>query len=243
MGKKRKGNSWNDEEEGSKNKRQYETTQEDLGEYIHVCRPGVIVIIVSLLAMLIAVLVWGFVGTLPVTETVTGVVVDYRGYDRWYPDVAAQLKDGAEMDKKSTTEDAGADSTQEQSDENPEGQSDGSGGATQGEKSDIVVFCFVDASRFNGQAIKEIGDNAVLKMADQQTFEGTVETRYLEPVSREEAKSILFDNEWVLDKCVKQDYNWMLVIRPKQDLTKYAFTLSEVTLLTEEVHPIRFLIK
>ena len=35
----------------------------------------------------------------------------------------------------------------------------------------------------------------------------------------------------------------MLTIRPDEDLGQYAFTLSEVTLLTEEVPPIRFLMK
>ena len=59
----------------------------------------------------------------------------------------------------------------------------------------------------------------------------------------EKAKHILFDNEWVLEKCVSQDYNWFLVIRPEEDLSRYAFTLAEVTLLTEEVAPIRFLMR
>ena len=107
----------------------------------------------------------------------------------------------------------------------------------------LFVVCFVDASRFNGQAIREFGDEAVLKMPDQRTFKGKIESRIMVPISREEAKTILFDNEWVLNQCVKQNYNWMLTIRPDEDLGQYAFTLSEVTLLTEEVPPIRFLMK
>ena len=59
----------------------------------------------------------------------------------------------------------------------------------------------------------------------------------------EQAKNILFENEWVLSRCVSQDYNWFLVIRPEEDLSQYAFTLAEVTIVTEEVAPIRFLMR
>ncbi len=205
MGKKHKGNNWSGEEDGSSNRRQYDVSQEDLSEYIRVGRPGLIVVIASLLIMLVAVFIWGFAGTLPVTETVTGLVVDTSGYAKMYPEEVKAMADGKE------------------------------GG--------IMVLCFVDASRFNGQAIKEFGDGAVLKMPDQTTYKGTIEIRYMEPISREKARKLLFDNEWVLDKCAKQDYNWLLIIRPEEDLSKYDFTLSEVTLLTEEVPPIRFLMQ
>ena len=58
----------------------------------------------------------------------------------------------------------------------------------------------------------------------------------------EEAKKVLFGNDWVTEQCVKQNYNWCLVIRPSEDLSQYVFTLAEVTLLTDEVAPISFLL-
>ena len=101
----------------------------------------------------------------------------------------------------------------------------------------------MDASRYNGQAIKESGDQVSFKMPDQTTFTGTIETRSQAPVSTVRAKGILFDNEWVLEKCANQDYNWLLVIRPDDDISRYTFTLADVTLLTDEVAPIQFLMR
>ena len=206
MGKKHRSNDW-DQGGGhspNKNNGRQEASKEDLSEYIHSCSPGILVVIISLLMLLVATIVWGFAGTLPVTETVTGLVVDRDSYLKRYPDKANILGD----------------------DENVK----------------ALVLCFVDASRFNGQAIKEFGDDAVLKMPDQNTFRGKIETRYMVPMSMDEAKELLFDNEWVQEQCVKQNYNWMLTVQPTQDLSQYAFTLAEVTLLTEEVPPIRLLV-
>lgn len=203
MGKKNKGNGRYSGEDGFRDRRQTEVSEEELSEYIHAMKPGLAAVIVSLLVLLVAVIVWGFAGTLPVTETVLGLTVDSSDYD---------------LDEK----------TKKKMFSDEEG---------------LFVVCFVDASRFNGQAIREFGDEAVLKMPDQRTFKGKIESRIMVPISREEAKTILFDNEWVLNQCVKQNYNWMLTIRPDEDLGQYAFTLSEVTLLTEEVPPIRFLMK
>lgn len=181
----------------------YESMPEDLDAYIHVSSPGVLAVVVSLLVMLISVIVWGFAGTLPVTETVTGLVVDYATFEKNKPEFMKEIA--------------------------PE------------EKGGIVVFCFVDASRYNGQAIKEFDDDAVLKLPDQSTCKGTIELRVGVPLSMQQAQAILFDNEWVTERCVAQNYNWWLIIRPEEDLSKYAFTLAEVTLLTEEVPPIQFL--
>ena len=203
MGKKNKGNGRYSGEDGFRDRRQTEVSEEELSEYIHAMKPGLAAVIISLLVLLVAVIVWGFAGTLPVTETVLGLTVDSSVY---------------ELDEK----------TKKKMFSDEEG---------------LFVVCFVDASRFNGQAIREFGDEAVLKMPDQRTFKGKIESRIMVPISREEAKTILFDNEWVLNQCVKQNYNWMLTIRPDEDLGQYAFTLSEVPLLTEEVPPIRFLMK
>ena len=205
MGKKHGSGDWDQGENGSRNQRQYAAAQEDLHEYIRVCRPGIVIVVIALLVLFTAVIVWGVVGTLPVTETVTGLVVDRDRYLEAAPETAGTLLE--DLDDKT------------------------------------LVLCFVDASRYNGQAIKEFGEGAVLKMADQSTYTGEIEVRYMIPMSMEQAGKLLLDNEWVIDRCVRQDYNWMLIIHPDEDLSQYAFTLTEVTLLTEEVAPIRFLMK
>ena len=204
MGKNHRNKQWDGADERFRDQAEQPGGQEELSEYIRVTSPGVFVAIVSLLVLLVSTIVWGFVGTLPVTETVTGLVIDTARYGELNPEEAKLIPD----------------------------QEEGT-----------LVLCFVDTSRYNGQAIREFGDRARLKMPDQNVFSGTIETRYQAPISMEKAKHILFDNEWVLEKCVSQDYNWFLVIRPDEDLSRYAFTLAEVTLLTEEVAPIRFLMR
>lgn len=206
MGKRRGKNEW-DGELNDRRRNQAEA-EEELNEYIHVTSPGTFVVIVSLVVLFVALMIWGFIGTLPVTETVTGLVVDTAQYRQLIKDDTGYL---AEL--------------------LPDWEDE------------IVILCFVDASRYNWQAIQEFGDQASLQMPDHTTHSGTVETKLLAPVSMDEARKILFNNEWVLEKCVTQDYNWLLAIRPDEDLTQYTFTLAEVTLLVEEVPPIRFLMK
>jgi len=242
----------------------YEMTQEGLDEYIRVSRPSVLVVIISLVVVLAAVIIWGFVGTLPVTETVTGVVVDYSVYEQINAAALEEMKEGKGLTKAATsgkeTESAAADPSAEDTANAIEAESStdmsnvtasedkGADAAanddgTEQLNEEIIVFCFLDASRYNGQAIADFGEEAVLKMPDQTTFKGTVESRFLEPVSKEQAKEILFENDWVLDQCIDQNYSWWLIIRPKEDISKYTFMLTEVTLLTEEVAPIQFLMK
>lgn len=205
MGKKHRQNDWDGTKAPLRSQGSPEEGQEELSEYIHVTSPGIVVVIVSLLVMLVALIIWGFAGTLPVTQTVTGLVVDTAMYAKIYPKAADVLP-----------------------------------GADEGR---IVVFCFVDASRYNGQAIKEFGENALIRMPDQKTFQGTVDQEFLSPISMEQAKDILFGNEWVLEQCVAQNYSWWLEVCPAEDLSNYAFTLAQVTILTDEVAPIYFLMK
>ena len=183
----------------------YDSPAEGLDEYIRVSRPSLLVVIISLLITLVAVIVWGFAGTLPVTETVKGAVVDSAVYAEIYPEKEKYMA-GKDIDG-------------------------------------IMVFCFIDASRYNGQAVSDFAEEALMKMPDQKTFKGKIETRGIAPVSREDARTFLFNHEWVLEQCVKQDYSWWLAIRPEDDLSSYNFTLAEVTFVTEEIAPIRFLMK
>ena len=202
MGKKHRMNQWDGDDEQI---RSQERGQDELNEYIRVISPGTFVVILAMLILVAAVITWGLIGTLPVTETVTGLVIDTTQY--------GQI--------------------------NPEGRSGLPSGLTEG----MLILSFVDASRYNGQAIESFGNQVRLKMPDQEICTGTIEAMAAAPVSMEKAKKILFDNDWILGQCVSQNYNWMLVIRPDQDLSQYVFTLAEVTFVTEEVAPIRFLMR
>ena len=260
MGKKHGAGGGDRYEDRSENNRQQEVSSEDLSEYIHAVRPGVLVVIIALLIMLAGVIVWGFVGSLPVTETVTGLVVDTSAYYEMDPD-AKDLQNrkvvqmtGSEDSKEADSEGSHerqselvGESTQEANSESTHALQTETDADTVvesiGEKEEMLVFSFVDAATSSGEAIRELGDEVTLKMPDQSTYTGTIEIRGLAPISMEEAKKLLFNNGWVVDQCVTQNYNWWLIIRPTQDISKYAFTLAEVTLLTDEVEPIQFLMK
>lgn len=204
--------------EKKRKEKDFVNTQEGLDEYIRVSRPSVIVVIISLLIVLVAVIVWGVVGTLPVTETVTGLVIDKNAYKKVNSATIEHRKEWMAIDSEK-------DMTEPDSEEDDRN----------------LIFCFVDASRYNGQAIQNFGEEAIVKMPDQTTFSGTIENYFSAPISSEEVKHLLFNNEWVQQQCVQQEYNWWLIIRPNEDISAYSFTLAEVTLLTGEVAPIRLL--
>lgn len=52
------------------------TSRDNLDEYIRISSSGLLIIVGALSLVLIATVVWGFTGTIPVTLTVTGCVVD-----------------------------------------------------------------------------------------------------------------------------------------------------------------------
>lgn len=189
-----------------------EYSQEDLNEYIRVSRPSVLVVIFSLLLILIAVIVWGFVGTLPVTETVTGIVVDTDRFRTGY----------------SGTEDP---------------ETLGKITSHLSEESRVQVFFFLDASRYNGETLGKIGEEAVIRLPDQHTVNGKIESSLTTPVSLDTLSSLFMDNQWELEQCVtNQDYSWWMTIIPSEDLSSYLYSLAEITIVTEEVRPIQFLI-
>ncbi len=48
----------------------------ELDDYIHIASPGVLMAVMAMLIVVGAIIVWGFTGTLPVKESVTGVTLD-----------------------------------------------------------------------------------------------------------------------------------------------------------------------
>ncbi|MGX8729006.1 MAG: hypothetical protein ACSW75_05490, partial [Lachnospiraceae bacterium] len=63
------------------------------------------------------------------------------------------------------------------------------------------------------------------------------------PVNRTQAYEILFQNDWLAENCVKGEYSWPVLIRPNEDISAYEFNLANVTIVTDEVAPIRFLVR
>lgn len=67
----------------------------ELDDYIHIASPGILMAVIAMLIVVGAIIVWGFTGTLPVKETVTGVTLDLAN------DFADPKNNDADVDNKS----------------------------------------------------------------------------------------------------------------------------------------------
>ena len=56
-------------------KEKSEISRDELDEYIHVAHSGFIIIVAAMVLILLAFIVWGIIGKIPVTETVNGFVM------------------------------------------------------------------------------------------------------------------------------------------------------------------------
>ncbi len=180
------------------------TSSDDLDEYIRVSSPGLLIIAGAMTLVLVATVVWGYIGKIPVTTTVTGCVV------------------GDEQLKEEQAQDGNADADGKV----PEGP---------------WIVCFVDSSKYSAEQIEQFGDDVTIKMPDRTTFKGKIEVVSSYPLSRDEARSYLKNGEWVAEQCVNSNYSWGLAVHVHEDISGHLFTTPEVTIITDEVPPIRFL--
>ena len=184
-----------------------------LDDYIRISSPGVIITTFAMALVVVAVIVWGVTGRLPVKETVTGVVLDPN--EEYTDTVGMNYIDQLEY-------------AQTESNTNE----------------DLRVICFLDASRFNLDAVEKVGEKVVLEMPDHSKFTGTIEAKAKPvPISRAQAYETLFYNDWLTENCIRSEYSWLVIIKPDKDLAAYEFTLANVTFVTDEVVPISFLLR
>ena len=92
------------------------------------------------------------------------------------------------------------------------------------------------------QLITDNGDGTyTITMPDRTTLKGKIEGVSAYPLSREEASKYLENGEWVAEQCVNSNYSWGIAIHVHDDISSRLFTTPEVTIITDEVPPIRFL--
>ena len=179
--------------------------RDGLDEYIRVSSSGLHVIIAAMSLVLVATIVWGFIGRIPVTLTVTGCVI-------------------------------GTDTISE-------AQSGGSNASDAGTKQRAWVICYIDSSQYSAEQIMNIREDVTIAMPDNTTFKGRVNTTSPIPLSRAEAGLFLEDGDWVAEQCVNSDYSWAVIVEVYEDVSDHVFTTPQVTFITEEVPPIRFLVR
>lgn len=80
-----------------------------------------------------------------------------------------------------------------------------------------------------------------ITMPDHTTFKGNIESVFPYPLSKDEARLYLKNSDWVVEQCVTSNYSWGIAVRVNKDISGHLFTTPQVTIITDEVPPIRFL--
>jgi hypothetical protein len=175
-----------------------------LDDYIRVSSPGLLVIIGALSLILVATVVWGFIGKIPVTTTVTGCVVDAKTLSKH-----AQVTGSSEEEAH--------------------------------EAGGHWVVCFVDSSKYSAEQLSKFGNDVTITMPDHTTIKGQIEAVSSIPLNPDEAREYLNDGAWIADECIDSNYNWGIAVHVHDDISDHLFTTPQVTIITDEVPPIRFL--
>lgn len=106
-----------------------------------------------------------------------------------------------------------------------------------------VLYCFINASVYNLTQVRNFIKEVSIELPDHKRITGKITMQPLAPLTPPECREILFDNDWVTERCVTSDYSWQLIIEPDVDVTDYEFILADVTIVTEEIAPISFIVR
>ena len=156
---------------------------ERLNEYIRVAKPGTWVMVSGLLLVLVAFIAWGFIGTIPKSVTLKGVVDESTNYSL-----------------------------------------------------DVVV----DASQFSGKSL--VGKEATYRLPSGATGKAKVTKATETPMSREEMTNVL-ESDFLASSLVDSDYSYVLLVQPEENLSDHGLEIGQVTVITDEVQPVSFLLR
>ena len=87
-------------------------------------------------------------------------------------------------------------------------------------------------------------DNALVSLYGAHAdMDGTVVIEAVSaiPLNREEARAYLNDGAWIAEECIDSNYSWGIAVHVHDDISNHLFTTPDVTIITDEVPPIRFL--
>lgn len=156
---------------------------ERLNEYIRVAKPGTWAMVSGLVLVLVAFIAWGFIGTIPKSVTLKGVVDESTNYSL-----------------------------------------------------DVVV----DASQFSGKSL--VGKEATYRLPSGAVGKAKVTKTTETPMSREEMADVL-ESDFLASSLVVSDYSYILLVQPEEDLSDHGLEIGQVTVITDEVRPVSFLLR
>lgn len=156
---------------------------ERLNEYIRVANPGTWAMVSGLVLVLVAFIAWGFIGTIPKSVTLKGVVDESTNYSL-----------------------------------------------------DVVV----DATQFSGKSL--VGKEATYLLPSGAAGKAKVTKATETPLSREEMADVL-ESDFLASSLVDSDYSYILLVQPEEDLSDHGLEIGQVTVITDEVQPVSFLLR
>lgn len=183
---------------------------EELDAYIRIVKPGTLLLVIALVLVLVALIVWGNIGTLPVTKNVSGVMTtiekrmdnSYEYYHRDYFQAERELP--------------------------PE------------ELQRYDAYFFLDAYEYSGEEL--MGKEIIVSRPGKQSVKGTVTLVEKEPYDRDEIRAE-FDAEWIVNTCVESEYSWVVAGTLDNNTYDDNWSLVDVTIITDNIHPISFLLR
>ncbi|MBQ6398927.1 MAG: hypothetical protein IJI21_02285 [Clostridia bacterium] len=99
---------------------------------------------------------------------------------------------------------------------------------------------FLNAHEFSGDELT--GRDVIISRPGKNAVRGVVASVEPVPYTREEILSE-FGSRWVVDSCVESDYSWVVTARLDGNEYDQSRTLVDVTIVTDNVRPISFLLR
>ena len=102
------------------------------------------------------------------------------------------------------------------------------------------AYFFLNAYEFSGDDL--LGRQIIVSRPGKKAVRGVVTSVEPVPYSREEILGE-FRSQWVVDNCVEADYSWVAAGRLESDEYNESWALVDVTIVTDNVHPISLLLR
>jgi hypothetical protein len=159
------------------------SSPEQLDEYIRVSKPSIWIVLCAFFILAVSVIVWGFMGTLPQTLTVSGLLKD-----------------------------------------------------------DNSAICYVSVNQLDKNIV---GCKVQIVAADGTALSGVVSAVSANPLSAEEIAADIRatqGSDWLITRLVADDYAYAVTVKISGSPLYIPGTIADVTLITEEVKPISFIL-
>ena len=186
---------------------------EELDTYIRVVHPGIILLIGAFTLIVVALVIWGLTGSLPVTISAKGVY--YSEYAR----MATQaVEEGTLEEFKDITE------TLSEEDRASLGES--------------YVYCFLNAYQYNRQDLMD--KNVTVAYPGMKPVQGKIVAVGTIPYTRDMITRE-FGTSFIADTCASSDYSWVVEIESDETFDIDMRSLMDVTVEIGQVKPMSML--